>query len=291
MKYNENKKPLVCMMTQSTCFKSTRDMEIKGILWHSTGANNPRLSRYVQPDDNASNRAELISILGRNTNNSDWNHIQVQAGVNAWIGLTAAGDVETVQTMPWSFRPWGCSSGKNGSCNNGWIQFEICEDSLWDKLYFDKIYKEACELTAYLCKKYNINPIGKVNYNGISVPTILCHADSYQLGLGTNHADVLHWFSIYGKTMDQVRADVLALMTEEEEEEEMTQEKFNEMMNVWIEQQAAKDTNASWSAAAREWAESNGFIQGDEKGRKMYRKPITREEFITVLYRILGKKQ
>ena len=76
-KYNENNKPLICMMTQSTCYKSTRHMEIKGILWHSTGANNPRLSRYVQPDDNASNRAEMLKLIGKNSTNSDWNHISI----------------------------------------------------------------------------------------------------------------------------------------------------------------------------------------------------------------------
>ena len=55
---------------------------------------------------------------------------------------------------------------------------------------------------------YNINPYGKVN----GVPTILCHQDSYQYGMGTNHADVYHWFRRYGKTMDNVRADVAALL-------------------------------------------------------------------------------
>jgi hypothetical protein len=34
-------------------------------------------------------------------------------------------------------------------------------------------------LTAYLCKTYNINPNGFVNVNGVTVPTILCHQDSY----------------------------------------------------------------------------------------------------------------
>ena len=47
MKYNENNKPIVCMMTQSTCYQGTTQMEIKGVLWHSTGANNPTLKRYV----------------------------------------------------------------------------------------------------------------------------------------------------------------------------------------------------------------------------------------------------
>ena len=47
MKYSTSNKPLECMMTNSTCYKGTRTMTVKGILWHSTGANNPNLKRYV----------------------------------------------------------------------------------------------------------------------------------------------------------------------------------------------------------------------------------------------------
>lgn len=213
MKYNSTNKPLVCMQTQSTCYKGTYKMgEIKGILWHSTGANNPNLKRYVQPSDNAADKAEMLKILGTNTNKNDWNHIVRYAGMNAWIGKLADGTVTTVQTMPWDFRPWGCGSGAKGSCNSGWIQFEICESNLDDKNYFDKIYKEACELTAYLCKMFNLDPHGTVSYKGVNVPVILCHQDSYQLGLGGNHADIYHWFPKHGKNMETVRNDVAAIL-------------------------------------------------------------------------------
>ena len=63
LKYSENNKPLVCMMTQSTCYNGTTKMDIKGVLWHSTGANNPWLRRYVQPDDSAPDRDEMLAIL------------------------------------------------------------------------------------------------------------------------------------------------------------------------------------------------------------------------------------
>ena len=213
MKYNNTNKPLICMMTNSTCYKETGRMAVKGILWHSTGANNPWLKRYVQPSDNASDKAELLTKLGKNQYKNDWNHISVEAGLNAWIGKLANGTVATVQTMPWDYRPWGCGSGRRGSCNNGWIQFEICEDALTDKAYFEAVYKEACELTAYLCKMFSLNPKDSVSFNGVSVPVILCHQDSYKLGLGSNHGDVYNWFNKYGKTMDNVRNDVAALMT------------------------------------------------------------------------------
>lgn len=200
------------MQTNSTCYKQTKTMQIKGILWHCTGANNPNLKRYVQPAKNDTNYNYLINYLGVNTSGNDYNHTAYQSGLNAWIGKTEKGSVATVQTMPWNYRPWGCGSGSKGSCNNGWIQFEICEDSLTDANYFKQVYTEACELTAYLCKKYNLNPQGYVNYNGIQVPVILCHQDSYKLGLGSNHSDIYNWFNKYGKTMSDVRVDVTALL-------------------------------------------------------------------------------
>lgn len=218
-------------MTQSTCYKGTRTMTVKGILWHSTGANNPTLKRYVQPDDKAKDREQLIKLLGKNVNNNDMNHIDREMGVNAWIGKLADGTVTTVQALPWNYRPWGCASGPKGSCNNGWIQFEICEDNLQNKEYFNKIYQEACELTAYLCDMYNLDPNGTVTMNGVKVPVILCHADSYDLGLGSNHGDVLHWFIKYGKTMDDVRKDVAKLMGKSSSKIEV-EEKPKELFRV-----------------------------------------------------------
>ena len=215
MKYSASNKPLVCMQTQSTCYKGTSTMTIKGVLWHSTGANNPNLKRYVQPSDDAPDKVAQLKLLGENQYKNDWNHITRQAGLNAWIGKLADGTVTTIQTMPWNYKPWGCGSGAKGSCNNGWIQFEICEDGLTDKVYFDKVYKEACELTAYLCDIYNLDPRGTIDYNGVKVPVILCHADSYDLGLGSNHGDVNHWFPKFGKSMETVREDVAKLMPKE----------------------------------------------------------------------------
>ena len=212
MKYGENNKPLVCMMTQSTCYRNTRTFVPKGILWHSTGANNPYLMRYVQPDDDAPDRDQLLDIIGVNEYGNDWNHIDVDAGLNFWIGKLKDGTVASVQTMPFIYRPWGCGSGSKGSCNDTHIQFEICEDGLDDPEYFNAVYQEACEMTAYLCKVYDIDPRGVTICDGVTVPTILDHVSSYRYGLGSQHGDVEHWFSRYGKTLGNVRADVRKLL-------------------------------------------------------------------------------
>lgn len=49
---------------------------------HSTGAENPNLRRYVQPDD---------GTLGVNPNGNDWNRPGLDVAVHAFIGLTRSG--------------------------------------------------------------------------------------------------------------------------------------------------------------------------------------------------------
>ena len=39
------------IFTENACYKAGRKITVKGIMVHSTGANNPWLKRYVGPDD------------------------------------------------------------------------------------------------------------------------------------------------------------------------------------------------------------------------------------------------
>ena len=188
---------LTQILTNNECFKTGRTISVKGIMWHSTGANNPKLSRYVQPDD---------GTLGVNKNGNHWNQHRPdgrQVCVHAFIGKDKNGNVATYQTLPWNHRGWHAG----GAANNTHIGFEICEDSLTNLNYFNTVYKEACELTAYLCKMFNLDPLA----DGV----VICHSEGYKRGVASNHSDVMHWFSRYGVTMDKVRRDVKALMTED----------------------------------------------------------------------------
>lgn len=208
-----------CIMTNSTCYRKTGKMKPIGVLWHDTGCDNNTIKRYVQPSKNDPNYNKLLDLIGKNRNGNDWNSIEHDAGVNAWIGKLADGSVATVQALPWDYRPWGCGSGQYGSCNSGWIQFEICEDDKTNSTYFSAAYKEALKLTAYLCKRFNINPLGTVSFNGVTVPTIICHWDSYKFGLGSSHYDVYEWFPKFGKckdlSMNDVRNDLVNLLKQD----------------------------------------------------------------------------
>ena len=60
---------------------------------------------------------------------------------------------------------------------------------------------------------FNLNPNGKVNFKGVDIPVLTCHADSCKLGFGSNHGDINHWFPKFGKSMETVRDDVSRLLS------------------------------------------------------------------------------
>lgn len=191
-----------CLLTNNSCYKKASKMVPKGIVVHSTGANNPYLKRYVQPDD---------GILGKNQYNNDWNRSGLNACVNAFIGKDKNGIVRCYQTLPFDYMPWGCASGKKGSYNYTHIQFEICEDALKDEKYFNDAFGVAIEFCAYLCKKYNI-----------SVDNIVSHHESYLKGYGSNHADCDHWLKKFNKNMDWFRNEVKAKLEKKGVKSELT---------------------------------------------------------------------
>jgi hypothetical protein len=181
--------------TKNDCYKKNEKIKPKGIMVHSTGANNPTLKRYVGPDDGR---------LGKNIWGNHWNTPNLAVCVHAFIGKLKDGTVATYQTLPWDHRGWHAGTGTKGkaaSANNTHISFEICEDGLKDSVYFNKVYKEAVELCAYLCKEYNLTE-----------KDIICHSEGCMQGIASNHGDVMHWFPRHGKSMDTFRADVKALL-------------------------------------------------------------------------------
>jgi hypothetical protein len=186
------------IFTQNACYKAGRTIAVKGICVHSTGANNSTLRRYVGPDD---------GLLGKNQYGNHWNQATPdgrQVCVHGFIGKLADGSIATYQTLPWNHRGWHGGSGAKGSVNDTHVSFEICEDGLTDKAYFDAVYKEAAELCAHLCKELNLDP----TKDGV----LICHSEGHARGIASNHGDVMHWFPKHGKNMDTFRAEVKRIL-------------------------------------------------------------------------------
>jgi len=194
-------------------------MTPKGIMVHSTAANNPRLSRYVGPDDGR---------LGQNKYNNHWNayhpggnnappHAYVNNGAgrcktcggqriccHAFIGKLADGSIATYQTLPWNMRGWHGAKGPKGSVNDTHIGFEINEDDTCDPVYFRKVFTEAVELCAYLCKMFDLDPMKD--------DVLIGHYEGYKRGIASNHGDPDHWFRKHNENMNTFRAAVKKAM-------------------------------------------------------------------------------
>ena len=187
-------------LVNNECYIIHKEHNPKGIMVHSTGANNPYLNRYVSPDD---------GLLGPNLYGNHWNQFRpsnTQVCVHAFIGKLKDGTVATYQTLPWNIAGWHSGEGSKGNANfMGYIGFEICEDGLNDSNYFSKVYKEAVELCVYLCKTFKLTD-----------KDIICHCEGASMGIACNHADVMHWFPKFGKSMDTFRLDVKSQLNSKE---------------------------------------------------------------------------
>lgn len=169
----------------------------KGLMLHSVGCPQPNASVFVK----------------------SWNKTTFNSAcVHAFIDGNT-GDVH--QTLPWNHRGWH----GGGSCNNTHIGVEMCEpacikytggssftcsDLETAKAVAKRTYESAVELFAFLCKKFDLNPLE----NGV----IISHKEGHSMGVATNHGDPEHLWKGLGLnyTMNQFRKDVHSLMNKQE---------------------------------------------------------------------------
>lgn len=181
-----------CYQTKNPCYRKGTPMKPVGIVVHSTGANNPNLCRYV----------DCPERLGVNRYGNHWNRPEAATLVHGAIGLDKDGFVTVVNTLPYTMAAWGVGKGSKGSYNydpTGHIQFEMCEDDLTDRSYFDQVMETAVAYCAQLCREY-----------GLAAESIVSHKEAHALGYASNHGDPENWLGRFGMTMEDFRARVRA---------------------------------------------------------------------------------
>ena len=86
--------------------------------------------------------------------------------------------------------------GRTGS----YMAYNVVEN----QVYFEDVYRKAVFTCAYVLKQLGVSKIDK--------KSLCSHAEGYQMGIASNHADVGHWWPKHGKSMDDFRADVKTYM-------------------------------------------------------------------------------
>ena len=175
-------------MVRNDCFDEGRTIDVKGIMVHSTACPGKMANDWYEPWNKSYQKGET----GR------------EVCVHAFLD-----DKNVYQYLPWNHRGWHCG----GKANNTHVGFEICEpegivysadhseidliDIKNTKEYFEKSYENAVKLCVLLCRQFNLTE-----------KDIICHCEGHDLGVASNHGDVMHLWKFYGKDMDMFRADV-----------------------------------------------------------------------------------
>ena len=157
----------------------------RGLMLHSVGCAQPKAEVFAK----------------------SWN----KAGKSVAVHAVLQEDGTVYQCLPWNFRGWH----GGGSSNNTHVGVEMtepdcikytggatftCSNLTKAKAQVEGTYKTAVELFAYLCKKYNLDPM----------TDIISHAEGYKKGVASNHGDPDHlWTQLKtGYTMDTFRKAV-----------------------------------------------------------------------------------
>lgn len=262
--------------TSNGAYQAGRKINPQGCVNHSVGCAQPSVDVF-------------FNLM--NKSSAGW-------GVNALLGDFHKGDGRILVVLPLDARPWGCGSGSKGSWNNTKVQWEVCEpaghtyaggtmiayDVAKNQVYFDRMWKMLVAWNVYLVKKFGYD------INGISD-----HAESYRAGYGSNHSDMGQWLPKHGKSMDALRQEVQTILNGSEDDD-MDVKRFEEL---FLEMRMGLQDNdaGTYSNEARNWATSSGLIAGNGteingEPNCMWQDFLTREQFVTVLYRfaqMMGK--
>jgi N-acetylmuramoyl-L-alanine amidase len=191
----ENMKIIEQFMTRNDCYQANQKITPKGILVHSTATPGVMAKDWYEQ-----------------WNKSYRNHETTrQVCVHAFLD-----DKGVYQYLPWDHRGWHAG----GSANNTHIGFEICEPAGFTYApngaemvgyipeehedYFRKIFQNAIELCVLLCRKFNLTE-----------KDIITHCEGHQMGIASDHADVMHWFPKHGENMDTFREAVRQALEKE----------------------------------------------------------------------------
>lgn len=180
------------ILTNNPCYKAGKTIKVKGIMLHSVGCPQPSAMAFIK----------------------SWNAQSASVCVHGFIDGNSG---EVYQTLPWDYRGWHCGGSANSShigiemCEPDCIKYTIganftCSNKIKAKNSLKITYNSAVDLFAYLCEKYDLDPL----QDGV----IISHAEGYKRGVASNHGDPTHLWSKLGTgyTMDGFRKDVKAAM-------------------------------------------------------------------------------
>ena len=226
-----------------------------------------------------------VGATGDAKNNVDYYSQPTVTNASADFFVGHTGDIWQYNPDPTTRYCWAVGGARQSSYggsfygkakNNNSVSIEMCVKTKGsqtanspDWYFTNETLNAAVELTKYLMELYNIPEERVIRHFDVT---------------GKYCPGVVGWNAPSG---DESAWEEFKRRISAKEDNDMTQEQFNQMMDTYLSELAAKD-DAAWGAeweAAKQWAESNGIILGDEHGNKQYQAWTTRQAMVLMLYR------
>lgn len=233
-----------------------------------------------------------VGATGDAKNNVDYYSQLTVTNASADFFVGHNGDIWQYNPDPKSRYCWAVGGGRQSNYggsfygkakNNNSVSIEMCVKTKSGKTtgvpansadwyITNETLNATVELTKYLMNLYNV-----------PVDHVIRHFDV----TGKLCPGVVGWNYPSGSesAWEDFKARI-AYDTKNEEDEDMSIEKFTELMHEYRATLQDNDSN-EYSKEAREWATEAGLIQGNSTGEfnGMWEDFMTREQFVTVLYR------
>lgn len=208
---------ITSMATKNPCYKAGRSIKVEGIILEGVGC----------PQSSA-------RVFAHNRNRENCEGKCAHAFIDA-------NDGAIIQLLPWGHRGWHCGKHPRTkkNANDTHIGIQLCEPSQIRykkrneiELVGDKekainavntTYKSAVEICAFLCEKFNLDPM----------TAVISRKEAYDTAIASMQASPEFVWGAVGAdfTMDQLRDNVKTAM-ENHVIEEDTKEKIEENMEI-----------------------------------------------------------
>lgn len=177
------------ILTKNPCYQAGKKIKVSGLMLHSVGCPQPSANAFVR----------------------QWNSPNAsRACVHAFIDGNTG---QVYQTLPWDHRAWHCGGNANSThigvemCEPACIKYTqgasfTCSNQEEAEALVKRTYEVAVKLFAFLCKKYNLDPLA----DGV----IISHKEGHGRGVASGHGDPEHlWKGLNtAYTMDGFRKAV-----------------------------------------------------------------------------------
>ena len=212
-------KHIESFVTKHKSYTGRKLRNLKGIMIHSVGTAQPSAEVFVKRY-NDTNREDAVhgiidGVTGKFYQILPWDKIAPHCGGIALYGYNFLIGIEMCESEIIEYpiedgKEYKYSDGSVAISRTYWKeQNRVSNRGGTTEEVMRRTYKTAVELFAFLCKLYNLDPLGKYNITGSKQGYVITgHKEGHEDGIASNHSDPDHIWSRFDLDLPRFRRDI-----------------------------------------------------------------------------------